>query len=182
MSTFLFQIRLNKRKTMAGTLVSFNILSTLKGLFKKMTSAEAGKKMRGNTEKMVLGELEHIYLPPLKSAFSARVDTGAVVSSLDAADIEFFEEKKQVSFTVVNRETQEKHTFRKEVIRNTSITRVYENEVRPVVEMEVKLGGEKFKAEFTLADRRKFQYQMLLGRNILGGRAVVDVSVKNVLG
>ena len=167
---------------MDGTRKSFSILSTLKGFFKKTTSAEAGKKTRDNAEKMVLGELEHIYLPPLKSAFAARVDTGAVVSSLDAADIKFSKTDKRVSFTVINRETKEKHTFRKAVIRNTTITRVYENEVRPVVEMDVKLGGEKFKAEFTLADRRKFQYQMLVGRNILGGRAVVDVSVKNMLG
>ncbi len=138
--------------------------------------------MRDNTEKMVLGELEYIYLPPLKSAFLARVDTGAKVCSLDAADIKFSEKEKQVSFVVINRETQEKHTFKKAIIRSTTITRALKDEVRPVVEMDVKLGGEKFKAEFTLADRSKFQYQMLLGRNILEDRAVVDVSVRNMLG
>ena len=50
-----------------------------------------------------------------------------------------------------------------------------------MVEMDVKMGGKTFKANFTIAEREKFEYQTLVGRNILAGRAIVDVSLSNTL-
>ena len=47
--------------------------------------------------------------------------------------------------------------------------------------MEIKIGNQLFTKEFNLGNREKFNYQVLIGRNILNGLAVVDVSVKNTL-
>ena len=47
--------------------------------------------------------------------------------------------------------------------------------------MNVKFGTETFTAMFSLADRSKFDYQALIGRNILTGRAIVDTSLANTL-
>lgn len=131
----------------------------------------------------IIGEVEPIYLLPMKSPFMSRIDTGAATSSLDTQDIKHFERdgQKWVSFTVINRETGEKHTFEKSVVRTTRIKRVDYRENRPKVVMEVKMAGEVFKADFTLADRRDFDYQTLVGRNILNGRAIVDVSLQHTL-
>ncbi len=131
----------------------------------------------------VIGGVEPIYLLPMKSPFLSRIDTGASTSSLDAESIKRFERdgKKWVSFTVVNRETKEKYTFEKPIVRRVFIKRIGERENRQTVEMDVKMGGQTFKADFTIAERGKFEYQTLVGRNILNGRAIVDVSLENTL-
>ena len=50
-----------------------------------------------------------------------------------------------------------------------------------MVEMEVRMGKDVFRANFTVAEREKFEYQTLIGRNILYGRAIVDVTLSNTL-
>lgn len=131
----------------------------------------------------VIGEVEKIYFPPMKSAFLSRIDTGATSSSLDAENIKIFERdgKSWVAFTVVNRESKETYTFEKPQIKRIKVKRILEDEHRPMVEMDVKMGGESFKANFTIAERENFEYQALIGRNILSGRAIVDVSISNTL-
>lgn len=131
----------------------------------------------------VIGEVEPVYLLPMKSPFMSRIDTGAATSSLDAEDVKKFERdgQKWVSFKVVNRETGETHVFEKPLVKIAKIKRIGDREVRPLVEMEVKMGGEVFKAKFTVAEREKFEYQTLIGRNILNGRAIVDVSLAKTL-
>jgi hypothetical protein len=131
----------------------------------------------------IIGAVERIYLPPMKSAFMSRIDTGATTSSLDAEDIKRFERdgERWVSFTIVNRDTQETYTFEKPVVKRIRVKRIVEDERRPMVEMDVKMGGKTFKANFTIAEREKFEYQTLVGRNSLAGRAIVDVSLSNTL-
>lgn len=131
----------------------------------------------------VIGAVERIYFPPMKSPFLARVDTGATTSSIDADNIKRFERdgKKWVSFTLVNRETGEKMDFEKPRSRRVRILRVGEEEHRMSIDMDVKMGNETFVAEFTLNERHDFEYQGLIGRNILSGRAVVDVAISNTL-
>ena len=131
----------------------------------------------------VIGAVERIYLPPMKSAFGARVDTGATTASIDAYDIKRFERDGQrfVSFTIKNRETGEEMEFEKPLVRRVRIKRIGEEEHRLTVDMNVKMGQETFVAEFTLTERHDFEYQGLIGRNILNGRAIVDVSLSNTL-
>ena len=49
------------------------------------------------------------------------------------------------------------------------------------MELVVHIGKEVVKGEFTLSDRDEFEYPVLLGRNILSGLALVDVSRSNTL-
>lgn len=131
----------------------------------------------------VIGAVEKIYLPPMKSAFLSRIDTGATTSSLDADSIRTFERdgKSWVAFTITNRESKETYEFEKPLVKKIKVKRILADERRPIVEMDVKMGGESFKADFTIAERENFEYQMLIGRNILSGRAIVDVSISNTL-
>lgn len=131
----------------------------------------------------IIGEIEPVYLPPIKTPFLARIDTGAQSSSIDAQKIRFFERdgEKWVAFTITNRQSGESHRFEKPLDRHVTIKRIEDSEKRAMVEMDVKFGTESFTALFSLADRQKFEYQALIGRNILTGRAIVDTSVANTL-
>lgn len=131
----------------------------------------------------VIGAVEPLYFLPMKSAFDARIDTGATTSSIDATDIYEFERDGEnwVSFSIVNRKSGEKHTFEKPILQTLSIKRINDKEQRLKVKMDISFGGEKLVAEFTLAQREDFEYQALIGRNILSGRHLVDTSLSHTL-
>ncbi len=131
----------------------------------------------------VIGEVEPVYFLPMKSPFLSRIDTGAETSSVDADHIVSFERdgEKWVAFDLVNRETGEKHRFEKKIKRQPTVKRISGSEERMVVVMNVKMGEEIVKTEFSLAARDRFNYQGLIGRNILTGRFIVDTSLVNVL-
>ena len=132
----------------------------------------------------IIGAVEPIYLKDMNSVFYARVDTGATTSSLDATEITRFERDGEdwVSFVVTNAETKETKKFEKKVARKISIKRQSgNNESRVSVNMEIKFGNQQLVKEFTLVHREDFNYQVLIGRNILNGLAVVDVATSNTL-
>lgn len=132
----------------------------------------------------IIGETEPIYFLPMKTPFQARIDTGAEMSSIDAKNIKKFERdgEKWVAFDLVNRENGEMHHFEKKIQKVVDIKRINEHEKRYAVDMEVKFGKEIITGvRFNLADREKFEYQALIGRNILTGRAIVDTSLSNTL-
>lgn len=131
----------------------------------------------------IIGEVEPIYFLPMKSPFYARIDTGATVSALDCKDVERFERdgEKWVSFKLINRKSGEEHVFEKKIESFYRVRRIGEDEHRKSVKMDVKMGGETFSALFTIADRSSFDYQGLVGRNILTGRFIVDTSTSYTL-
>lgn len=131
----------------------------------------------------IIGAVEPIYMLPMKTPFAARIDTGAENSSLDVDNMKTFERdgEKWVSFDLVNRQGGERHHFEKKILKFVTITRIHKSEKRPSVMMDVNFGGQIIKARFSLADREKFEYQALVGRNILTGRAIVDTALSNTL-
>lgn len=131
----------------------------------------------------IIGEVEPIYFLPMKSPFAARIDTGATTSSLDCQDVEYFERdgEKWVAFKLKNSKTGEEHVFEKKVERSFKVKRAGKDESRKAIKMDVKMGGEVFSAVFSIADRSNFDYQGLVGRNILTGRFLVDTSTSYTL-
>ena len=119
----------------------------------------------------------------MKVPFPARIDTGAETSSIDVGKFKTFERdgEKWVSFDLDHNGTGEKLHFEKKIKRRTSIRRINGDEHRVVVNMDIKMGKDIINADFTLADREKFTYQVLIGRNILSGRFIVDPSTENTL-
>jgi len=129
----------------------------------------------------IIGAVEPVYILPYKTALLARIDTGAKTSSIDAKNIKLFERDGQnwVSFDIVNKKANTSHHFEKKLRRKISIKRIGQDEDRFVVNMDILFGGKTITEEFTLANREKFEYPVLIGRNILTGRAVVDTSVSH---
>ena len=71
--------------------------------------------------------------------------------------------------------------FEKKIERSFKVKRAGDDERRKAVKMDVKMGNEVFSAVFSLADRSSFDYQGLIGRNILTGRFIVDTSTSFTL-
>jgi len=131
-------------------------------------------------DKQLVGSVEKVYLSPPGALLSARIDTGATTSSLDAQEMEFFERNGDpwVRFTVVNPEDESQIVLERKVVRNVRIIQavVDEAERRPVVELGVTVGKTTQTAQFTLSDRRHLEHPVLIGRNVLMDIMVVDVS------
>ena len=143
---------------------------------------ESLPKQQNNTS-LIIGAVESVYIPPFEISFQARIDTGAETSSIDAQNITPFERdgEKWVAFDITNKKTTQKYHFEKPIVRKTNIVRTFQEEKRYVVHFYVKMGEEIIDTEFTLNDRSKFEYQVLIGRNILNGRFIIDPSIENTL-
>ncbi len=127
----------------------------------------------------VIGQTEVLDFPELGvSSVPARIDTGAQTSALFVSKITLEEGK----LVVVLFDKNSPHYSGKSVVfDNFKTTVVYssngQNEERYKVRTLVLLKRRKIRASFTLADRSKQVYPVLIGRNVLSGKFVVDVKV-----
>ena len=128
-------------------------------------------------DKIVVGELERVWIDPPGVQLTARIDTGATSSSLHSGDLTEFERDGEdwVRFTL--RVGDEDVVIEREVLRFVRVFQQADREGsrRPVITMRVLVGNIQEDYEFTLADRSHLEYQMLLGRNFLTDIALVDV-------
>lgn len=117
-------------------------------------------------------------------SFPVKLDTGADVSSISATDIKQFEKdgKEMVSFTYEN-DYGVKTEFTREVVNVMKITakKGEKKNVRPVVEMRVKLGELEKKIEVNLQDRERFKFSMILGKNFLKHGVLVSSDTNYIL-
>ncbi len=129
---------------------------------------------------IIIGEAEYVYLPRTKIKLKARIDTGATTTSINALNIKSFERdgKKWVKFELLD---EKKKVYKRslpiyEVIQVKRHGAEVQN--RYVVKMRINLGTSSQLIRVSLTDRSKFTYPVLVGRNLLRGVAVVDVSKK----
>ena len=134
--------------------------------------------------KMMVGQLEQVWLQDLQLALPARIDTGAETASLDARNIEMFERnsKNWVRFEIVHPETGEPLQLERRLKRTALILQANSSEAerRPVIKLAITIGQISQSAEFTLSNRSHLDYQILVGRNILKDVMIVDVSKENL--
>lgn len=132
----------------------------------------------------VIGQVEYVTVLPINYRYNARIDTGATTCSMSALDLEQFERdgQKWVRFRLPVPGTTGKKMEKSELLeypisRVASIKRHgAEHQMRPAVMMKVRLGDFEGLVEFTLTDRSKYEFPILVGRNLLEGHAVVDAS------
>jgi len=131
-------------------------------------------------EKKVVGWKEQVALPDLKiKSVIAKIDTGANVATIDAADIKFVTRKdvKYVKFTVKKRN----NTVRKTSAPLAGFKRIRSSygdvEKRPYIKTDILMDGITKNIELTLTDRGPMDYTMLIGRKALGRRWIVNPSI-----
>ena len=137
---------------------------------------------------IIVGWREWVALPDLGlPAVKAKVDTGAKTSSLHAFDIETFREggRERVRFGVHPLQDDEQLAVwaTADVVDERSVTSSSgHEELRVVIRTALRLGDLTWPVEVTLTDRRSMRLRMLLGREALAGRLLVDASVSYLHG
>ena len=135
-----------------------------------------------NEPKIVIGSDEWCAFPTLNiPAIKARVDSGAKTSSLHAVNIQPFSRNGEpwVTFEVHplqdNRKVMvhcEAQVIDQRVIKSSNGDR----EKRIVIRVPLQLAEQQWDVELTLTNRDSMGYRMLLGREAMHGRVLVDPS------
>ena len=139
-------------------------------------------------DKDIIGNQEWCAFPELGiPAIKARIDSGAKTSSIHAFNISVYlkNDVDWVSFEVHPVQKNDEILIRcecpiidKRDVKSSSGT----SETRYVISTPISLGDSVWDIELTLSDRDAMGYRMLLGREAMNGRLVIDPSMKCVLG
>jgi hypothetical protein len=159
---------------------------SLVGLFTGSALAPAaGQAQQPSAAPMptIAGWIETVTFPDYGIAFDAKLDTGAVSSSLSVTDLERFKRKGKTwyRFTMHGADgktaTVEQQTNR--------VARVMRAEVkdtrRPIVRLKVCVAGHEAETDFTLTDRSDQRTSLLIGRRFLASHILVDSARTHVL-
>lgn len=139
-------------------------------------------------EKVIVGSEEWCSFPNLGiPTIKARVDSGAKTSALHAINIAPFIKNGEnwVKFdinpiqnnvkTIIHCESK---LIDKRVVKSSSGFR----EQRYVISADLEIGGKNWSIELTLTNRDSMGFRMLLGREAMSGRILVDPEQKYLLG
>lgn len=133
-----------------------------------------------------LGRQEIIDLPSFGlEDIEAKVDTGAYTSAINCSRVKVREinGQKELTFFLSGSKIHEKRArkfsttdFKRKKIKSSN----GQIEERFVIKTIAIIYGRKLRMEFSLSDRSKMKFPILLGRKLLTGRYIVDVSKKNL--
>jgi len=130
----------------------------------------------------ILGRSDRVDLPGLGlSNIHAKIDTGAYTCSLHCSFVRV--EEGVLQFVLLDAEHPEftgmkfyfKHFTQREIKNSFG-----EAELRYVIKTTVTIHGKTIRAEFSLSDRDKLRFPVLLGRKILRKRFLIDVTEKDL--
>jgi len=138
---------------------------------------------RKETPKTLIGRAERLDFPELAlKGVPARIDTGAKTSSLWASDIVVSDGVLHAKLLGPGHEFYTDKPVRFSQFDRIAIsTSTGEVQHRFKIRLLVRLKGRKIRAWFTLADRSTQVYPVLIGRNVLMGKYIVDVKEGKVL-
>ncbi len=126
--------------------------------------------------------LEDIKIPAIK----ARVDSGAKTSAIQASNIKRVTRNGEAWVTFDVNPIQDNLSLNVSCESKVIDTRIIrsssgESQKRYVIKTKLKLGSDEFEIELNLADRDGMEYRMLLGREAIINRYLVDASKSFVL-
>ncbi|MCE8033495.1 ATP-dependent zinc protease [Billgrantia tianxiuensis] len=142
----------------------------------------AGAPALADEDKTVFGWVEKSTLEPWGVEVKAKLDSGALTSSLDARDIEIFdnegEEWVRFRLELVDEASGEAFEERMELplYRDIRVRGAGGRDERPVVLMKICMGDTVYEEQFSLRDRGEMHYPLLLGRRTIGHLGLLDVT------
>jgi hypothetical protein len=118
------------------------------------------------------GWKEFVRLPKLKlGPLVAKLDTGARSAALHADEIHV--SGRRVTFVILS--DGRRHTYKAPLVGQKRVKSSNGiSEMRAVIRATLEIGKAVFKTEITLTDRTDMDVPMLLGRNTLKGRFLVN--------
>jgi hypothetical protein len=135
----------------------------------------SGKGSAG--EKMTIGEVEDVILMPWRVKLPARIDTGAATSSLDARELVVKDNLAEFRLPKMYGGLR----LRLPVVEWQKIRSADFRERRPVVEITFCIGPKLIRTQVTLNNRATVTYPLIIGRNVLKDKFVVDCIRSNCL-
>lgn len=129
--------------------------------------------------KQLIGRAENIDLPTLAVAgLPARIDTGARTTSLWASQVREHDGVLEVvllgpSHPLYTGEVHRFEHFTQGMVASSN----GQAELRYKIRVPLRIGGRRVRATVTLADRSTQVYPVLVGRNVLRGKFIVDVQL-----
>ncbi|RTE86235.1 MULTISPECIES: ATP-dependent zinc protease [Gammaproteobacteria] len=134
-----------------------------------------------------IGWREWLSLPELGiENIKAKVDTGAKTSCLHAFKLEPFEKNGERWLKIWVHPIQdslEEHVCEARIVEQRNVTDSGGHiEERYVIETTVHAGSVSFPAELTLTNRDSMKFRMLLGRQAMNGRFIVNPQESFLLG
>lgn len=129
-----------------------------------------------------LGWIEKIQVQPWGVEAKAKLDTGALTSSMHAEDIEQFEKQgeKWVRFTVDFEDTQTgeqvSERIERPLLREFTAVGAGGRDERSVVAMTICVDNTLYEEQFSLRNRDNMIYPILLGRRTIQHLGPVDVT------
>jgi hypothetical protein len=145
-------------------------------------AAPGSVRAEAKSDKTVFGWVEEGLILPERTAVKMKLDTGALTSSMDARDIERFERNGQrwVRFNVevkdIDTDEIVKNRFERAIIGLVAVRGAGGVDHRIVVTMSVCIGSQRYEGPFTLRNRKKMIYPILLGRKAIAQIGLVDVT------
>lgn len=135
-------------------------------------------------EMKFVGWRETVSLPKFKlGQLRAKIDTGAKTSALHADKIEFIMVNglRYVRFMFIDDDGYE-NVVRTPLIEERAIKSSNgDKTIRPVVKTDIRMGDERFEIEVTLINRDLMGFKMLIGREALIGRFLINPAKHNLL-
>jgi len=118
-------------------------------------------------------------------AILARIDSGAKTSSIQATEIKLIKKNDEdwVRFKVypLKRNTVISVTCLAKLIDKRSIKGSFGiSEERLIIRTPVRIGEDTFDIELSLANRNTMEFKMLLGREAIANRYLINSGIKNV--
>jgi hypothetical protein len=141
--------------------------------------------LKNDFHKVVIGRAESLHFQDIDIAdIPAKTDTGAYRSAVHAQNIQLIDNDTKLQFDLLGGHPvcgALSSTVVAEKFKVVSIASSFgHKESRYEVWLRVKLGPRVFNASFTLADRSKKIYPILLGRKLLNGRFIVDTNETSI--
>ncbi|HMR17828.1 MAG TPA: RimK/LysX family protein [Sphingobacterium sp.] len=136
-------------------------------------------------KKAIIGRIEIVDLPELGMYnIMAKTDTGADTSVLHCEDFHVFEKQGHRFITCHIRphlEEEDILTLTFPVHRERTVKSSFgQTETRYIFITKIRLFNELYNIKLSLRDRSSMSYPMLMGRNFISGKFLVDVSQKNL--
>jgi glutathione synthase/RimK-type ligase-like ATP-grasp enzyme len=131
-----------------------------------------------STKQSIIGRAELVEFPEsIEGVINARIDTGAKTSSVWGTAKTLDDGRLAVTFLGEKHDNfqQKTHyfdTFERAIVASSN----GQEQLRYKIKLLVVLNGRRIRAWFTVADRSTQAYPVLIGRNVLTNRFIVDVS------
>ncbi len=136
-------------------------------------------------QKTTIGTRDKIDIPEFElTDLPCRIDTGATTSAIHCHQVKLIQKDGQemISFCLLDpsHDAYNHRAFKTSNFTEKKIKSSFGDiEYRYTIKCPVTLFDQTFMAEFTLADREKMKFPVLLGRRLLKGRFIVDVAKAN---